>query len=151
MKRVIASKKQVFFVTGIIIVACAIVCTILTISGKSPSKDPEKLTEYINKHETELVELATQNPNQKKSINNFLGIDSIDTRTDDVCFSFSWSFDIPEGGCFLYYARDGILENSGFSFTDSAYIDGLGIRGNGYIKCIKLKQNWFYIEYNIPT
>ena len=151
MRTIMVSKKRDFLIMGAIVLVCALVCTILIISGKSPSKDPKKLTEYINKHESELIELTTHYPEQYKSISNYLGIDSIDTRTKDVRFSFSWSFDIPEGGSFLYYSKDGILENSGYSFNDSAYIDGLGIRGNGYINCIKLKQNWFFVEYNIPT
>ena len=149
-KRIDSRKRVILILAGIVIIS-AIICTILILSGKAPSNDPAELTAYIEKHESELIALAAQYPDQHKSLNNYFGLKSIDTRTDDVRYSFSWSYDIPEGGSFLYYARDGILENSGYSFTDSAYIDGLGIRGNGYIKCIKLRPNWFFIAYNIPT
>ena len=151
MPQKIASRKRVILILAGIVIISAIICTILILSGKAPSNDPAELTAYIDKHESELIALAAQYPDQHKSLNNYFGLKSIDTRTDVVRYSFSWSYDIPEGGSFLYYARDGILENSGCSFTDSAYIDGLGIRGNGYIKCIKLRPNWFFIAYNIPT
>ncbi len=117
---------------------------------KEPYPDKDSLTKYLNKHEQWLLELASSHPDTYKNVNTY-GLKSIDTRSDDICYTFSWSFDVAEGGKFLYYAGDGVLENSGYAFTDDAYIDGLGINGKGYIKCTHLKENWFFVEYMIPT
>ena len=129
---------------------CLISVFLMILIRKEPYPDKDSLTRYLNKHEQRLLELASDHPDTYKNVNAF-GIKSIDTRSDDVEYTFSWSFDVAEGGKFLYYASDGILENSGYTFTDDEYIDGLGINGKGYIQCTRLKENWFFVEYMIPT
>ena len=118
--------------------------------SKEPCPNKDSLTEYLNKHEKWLLELANDYPGISKTVNTF-GLKSIDTRSNDILYTFSWSFAVAEGWAFLYYADDGVLENSGYTFTDDAYIDGLGINGKGYIKCTRLKENWFFVEGMIPT
>lgn len=144
------TKKRISVVFIVVLLLIAVYCANI-ILFVSPSKDTISLTKYINKHESKLIDLVGKYPNQYKALNNDIGVEAIDTRHDDICFIFSWSFDIPEGGSFLYFADDGILEVEGFSFTEDTYIDGLGITGHGYIRCVRLNQNWFFIEYNIPT
>lgn len=136
------------------LIVCLFVCLIgvfLMISiRKEPYPNKDSLTKYLNKHEKWLLELANDHPDTYESVNTF-GLKSIDTRSDDIRYIFSWTYDIAEGGKYLYYANDGVLENSGYTFTDDAYIDGLGINGKGYIKCTRLKENWFFVESMIPT
>ena len=146
----IPKRKYAIIALALSLLLCAIICVVFVMT-KSPSKDQAKLTEYINKHEEELIKLADQYPNQYKDLDGYLGIKTIDTRTDSACYHFSWSNDIPEGGSLIYYASDGVIEISGHSFADSSFIDGLGINGKGYIKCVLLKQNWFFVEYYLPT
>lgn len=146
----IPKRKYAIIALALSLLLCAIICVVVVIT-KSPSKDQAKLTEYINKHEEELIKLADQYPNQYKDLDGYLGIKTIDTRTDSACYHFSWSNDIPEGGSFIYYSSDGVIEVSGHSFAESSFIDGLGINGKGYIKCVLLKQNWFFVEYYLPT
>ena len=145
------SKKRVYIYLAAIVLVCAVICTIIILSDKSPSRDPVELAKYVNKHESELIELAKQYPDRYANINHDLGVKSIDTRGKDVRYCFSWSFDLPEGESVLYYASDGVVEFSDYTFTDNATIEGLGVNGKGYIQCTLLKPNWFFIECNIPT
>ncbi len=145
-----ASKKRLWIVLAAAVVACVAICTVFFLAD-APSNDPAKLTAYINRHESELIGLAAQYPNEHREINSFHGVKSVDTRFDHTCYGFSWSYEMPEGSKFLYYVDDDILESGGYTFSDSAYIDGLGANGQGYIKCTKLKQNWYYIESYFPT
>ena len=144
------SRKRIVVVFIVVLFLVAACCASVLLFVR-PSKDVISLTKYVNEHESELIYLVRKYPNQYKALNNYIGVEAVDTRDEDICFIFSWSFNIPEGGSFLYYADDGILETLGFSFVADTSIDGLGLRGDGYIKCVMLKQNWFFIEYNIPT
>ena len=145
-----ASKKRIWFILGAVIIAGVAVCAAVFLD-EAPSSDPTKLTAYVNRHESELIALAAQYPNEYREISSLLGIKSVDTRLDDVCYGFSWSYWTPEGTKFLYYADDDMIESDGYTFSDSAFTDGLGANGQGYIKCTKLKQNWYFIESYIPT
>lgn len=146
----IISKKRIGVAFIVVMLLIAIYCAKVMLFV-TPSRDAAKLTRYVNEHESELIDLVRKYPSQYKKLNNHIGVEAIDTRDDDICFVFSWSFDIPEGGSFLYFADDGILETLEFSFTEDTYIDGLGLNEQGYIRCVRLKQNWFFVEYNIPT
>ena len=145
-----ASKKRLWIILAVAVVAGVAVCAVVVLAD-TPSSDPAKLTAYVNRHESELIELATQYPNEYREISSFSSLKSVDTRWDDVCYGFSWSYEIPEGSKFLYYTDDDVLESLGYTFKDSACIDGLGANGQGYIKCLRLKQNWFFIESYYPT
>lgn len=144
------SRKRIWVVFTIVILLIAVYCVYVMLFV-TPSRDAVKLAKYVDKHESELIDLAGKYPNQYEKLNNYLGVIAIDTREDDICFAFSWSFDIPEGGSFLYFSDDGILDTLGYSFIEDTYIDGLGITGQGYIRCFRLDQNWFFVEHNIPT
>lgn len=143
------TQKGKFCLIGFLCI-CLIGVFLTLLIRKEPYPDKDSLTEYLNKHEKWLLELAIDHPDTYESVNTF-GLKSIDTRSGDIRYIFSWTYDIAEGGKYLYYANDGVLENSGYTFTDDAYIDGLGVFGNGYIKCTRLKENWFFVEYMIPT
>ncbi len=145
-----ASKKRLWIVLVAAVVACVAIRAVFFLAD-APSSDPAKLTAYINRHESELMELAAQYPNEYKEINSFHGVKSVDTRFGHTCYGFSWSYWTPEGSKFLYYAHDDMLELHGYTFSDSVCIDGMGANGQGYIKCLRLKQNWFFIESYIPT
>ena len=142
--------KPIGLIAVVAVCIALVVCMIQLLCP--PSRNAADLSDYIQKHEHTLVELAMDYPDQYKRLNGYLGIEAIDTR-EDACaaFSFPWSNDIPEGGSFLYYTENGILENSGYSISDTTRISGLGINGQGYIHCTLLKQNWFFVEYWIPT
>lgn len=122
----------------------------IIMSRTSPSRDVDSLIEYIDESGDKLIELAAEYPNRYANIDIY-GIVAVDTRGDDIRYVFEWSYDIPYDGCYLYYAADGILQNGEYEFDGDTYIDGLGMNGDGYIKCVKLRDNWFYSEYSIPT
>ena len=146
----LAPRKHIWILITVVILLVATYCA-STMLFVAPSKEAADLTKYISEHESELINLIEKYPGQYRRVNNHTGIKAIDTRDDDSCFIFSWSFDLPEGGSFVYFADDGVLEILGFSFTEDTHVEGLGLGGQGYIKCVMLKQNWFFIEYNIPT
>ena len=144
------SNKHIRLTIAVVVCILVIVCIIIFMPS-APSRNSAKMKEYVEKHEASLMELATRYPNQSKDVNGTLGVRSLDTRNGNACFIFPWSYDILEGYSYLYYAADGILKIPGYTFSDSAYIDGLGINGQGYIECTMLKQNWFFVEAYIPT
>ena len=149
-RRMKLSMKHVRFISALVVCAAGVVllgCLLCT-----PSGNPESLSDYINKHESSLIALTESCPGQYKRLNGWLGIEAVDTREDArTCFIFPWSYELPEGCSFLYYTNNGLLEFSGYSFSDTAYINGLGIDGQGYIHCTMLKRNWFLVESYIPT
>ena len=145
-----ASKKRFGAVFAAAAIICVLVCAIAVVSDRPP-RDAKKLAAYIDRHAPELIALAKQYPNQYMDISRFSSLKSIDTRFDDVRYGFSWSYDVPEGQSFLYYAEDDMLHYDAWSFADSTRIDGLGINGQGYINCIRLRENWYFLECYLPT
>ena len=123
----------------------------MTCLSRAPSGNPESLADYIQRHEAALIELTAAYPDQYRRLSGRFGLEAIDTRGDSACFIFPWAYDIPADCRYLYYADDGVLEISGYSFFETACIDGLGINGQGYICCTMLRPNWFFVESYIPT
>ena len=143
------SKKHIWLISVIVVCVVAVVLSISLLY--KPSRNSTSLSNYIDKHESSLMELITNYPDQYKELNGLLGIYAIDTRNSAFTrFIFPWSFDVPDDS-FLYYTSNGILEISGYSFADSACVNGLGVTGKGYINCTKLNQNWFFVKTFIPT
>ncbi len=145
------SKKHIIVFISMAVICVAAVILVICLSS-APSRDSASLSDYVYKHEASLIELTAKYPDQYKKMNGYLGIEAIDTRGEAcICFVYPWSYDILEGSSYLYYSSNGILEISGYSFTDTACINGLGINGQGYINCTMLKQNWFFVESYMPT
>ena len=143
-------KQMIAFISMTVVCAAAVI--LIFCSSSVPSRDSASLSDYVYKHEAALIELTANYPNQYKKMNGHLGIKAIDTRGEThTCFIYPWSYDILEGTSYLYYSSNGILEIPGYSFADTACINGLGTNGQGYIHCTKLNQNWFFVESYIPT
>ena len=143
------SMKSVGLISAVV---CVVAAVILIDISRMPSRNTASLSDYIKKHESSLIELTTNYPNQYKKLNGYLGIDAIDTRAEGhTDFVFPWSYDISEGSSYLIYTSSGILNVLGDSISDTTCIYGLGINGKGYISCTKIKQNWFFVESYLPT
>ena len=49
------------------------------------------------------------------------------------------------------YAKDGAIEYLDYTFADSSYIEGLDVNGRGYINCVRLTENRYFVDSYLPT
>ena len=123
--------------TALVIAAVAAALILpLWLAQRPPRPDPASLRAYIDKNESRLITRAeTRSPVPGPVTAPVL----------------SWDTGRPEGGLELWYAESGALEYAGHAFTDTARLEDLGANGKGWIDCVRLKDRWFLIDYDLPT
>ncbi len=77
-----------------------------------------------------------------------------DFRNPERCV-FLFDSHILEGGVELCYCpEDRYVIDDAYAVTaqsDAIRLEGLGIDGTGYILCVRVCENWFYVESVLPT
>lgn len=133
--------------------------------------DAETAMRFVEQHQSRLEELMKQAQGRYLAKDDVgfgdrqffrrTGLRSIDGRGEDRIIAFS--FDTPlEGSRFLYYCPEGegrILEHIPIPSDkmydtipeEGIYIAGIGINGKGYLILEKLKDYWYFCDFNYPT
>ena len=79
---------------------------------------------------------------------------AVDLRSDDRIFFYFYSI-YPETDLILAYCKSNkMVIYASTVLSDNAEelrMEHLGINGEGYIYCKRIKQYWFYCELSIPT
>ena len=77
-----------------------------------------------------------------------------DFRNPERCV-FLFDSHILEGGVTLCYCPEDlyVIDNAHVvtAQTDTLRLEGLGIDGSGYTLCVRVCENWFYVESLLPT
>lgn len=77
-----------------------------------------------------------------------------DFRNPERCV-FLFDSHILEGGVTLCYCLEDmyVIDNAHVvtAQTDTLRLEGLGIDGSGYTLCVRVCENWFYVESLLPT
>lgn len=77
-----------------------------------------------------------------------------DFRNTERCV-FLFDSHILEGGVTLCYCPEDmyVIDNAHVvtAQTDTLRLEGLGIDGSGYTLCVRVCENWFYVESLLPT
>ena len=129
-------RRSAWFTTLVILAAAAALILILWSAQRPLDPAPASLLKYIDQNEARLIAKAETRSKAPGPV------------TASV---LSWDDGRLEGGRVLYYAETGTLEFAGHTLADTARIENLGANGRGYIDCVKLKDRWFLIDYDLPT
>ena len=129
-------RRSAWFTALVILAVAAALILLIWFAWRPPDPAPASLLKYIDSNEARLIVRA-------ESLSPAPG--------PATAVVLSWDNGRLEGGRELWYAETNTLEYAGHTFADTVRLENLGANGKGYIDCVKLKDRWFLVDYDLPT